>query len=65
MACKSSIGALGRFTISSFEKSKMGFSSADVARALNLTPSAESKLICRARSAPDLINEVNGVLNTL
>jgi REP element-mobilizing transposase RayT len=54
-----------RAVISIVAMDKMGFSGAEVARALNLTPSAVSKLIGRARSAPDLMNDVNGVLNRL
>ena len=44
---------------------QMGFSGADVARTLNLTPSAVSKLVFRARNDPALKNDVNDVLNML
>jgi chromosomal replication initiation ATPase DnaA len=54
-----------RAVISIVAIDKMGFSGADVARALNLTPSAVSKLIGRARIVPDLMNDVNGVMNAL
>jgi predicted transcriptional regulator len=40
-----------------------GFSGADVAKALNLTPSAVSKLVLRARNDPALKDVVNDVLN--
>ena len=36
---------------------------ADVARALNLTPSAINKIVLRARNDPALKNGVNDVLN--
>jgi len=42
---------------------QMGFSGADVARAMNLTPSAISKLVLRARIDPTLKDGVNDVLN--
>jgi chromosomal replication initiation ATPase DnaA len=54
-----------RAVISIVAIDKMEFSGADVARALNFTPSAVSKLIGCARSAADLMNDVNGVLNRL
>ena len=43
----------------------MGFSDVDVAGTLNLTPSAVSKLVFRARNDPALKNDVNDVLNML
>ena len=44
---------------------QVGLSGADVARALNLTPSAISKLVLRARNNPDLKTIVNDVLTLL
>jgi predicted transcriptional regulator len=41
----------------------MGFSGADVARALNVTSSAVSKLVLRARNEPVLKEGINDVLN--
>ncbi len=41
----------------------MGFSGADVARELNVTPSAVSKLVLRARNDPIIEDAVNDVLN--
>jgi predicted transcriptional regulator len=42
---------------------QMGFSGADVARVLNITPSAVSKLVLRARNEPALKGGINDVLN--
>jgi chromosomal replication initiation ATPase DnaA len=42
---------------------QMGFSGADVARALNVTSSAVSKLVLRARDEPALKGGINDVLN--
>jgi len=55
--------ALARAAISIVAIEKMGFSGADVARTLHLTPSAVSKLVFRARNDPALKNVVNDVLN--
>ena len=55
--------ARSRAVISIVAIEQMGFSGADVARALNLTPSAISKLILRARNDPVLKDGVNDVLN--
>ena len=41
---------------------QMGFSGADVARVLNITPSAVSKLVLRARNDPALRDGINDVL---
>jgi len=57
--------ALARAVISIVAIEKMGFSGADVARTLHLTPSAVSKLVFRARNDPALKNVVNDVLNLL
>jgi len=58
--------ACTRAVISIMAIDQMGFSGADVARALNLlTPSAMSKLVFHARNDPALINDVNDVLNAL
>jgi predicted transcriptional regulator len=42
---------------------QMGFSGADVARALNITPSAVSEFVLRARSDPALKDGVKDGLN--
>ena len=42
---------------------QMGFNGADVARVLNITPSAVSKLVWRARNDPALKDGINDVLN--
>jgi len=57
--------ARSRAVISTVAIDHMGFSGVDVARALNLTPSAVSKLVSRTRNDPALINDVNAVLNML
>ena len=49
--------------ISSVAIDQMGFSGADVARALDLTPSTVSKPVLRVRNDPALKKEVNKVLN--
>lgn len=46
--------ARSRAVISIVAIEQMGFNGTDVARTLNLTPSAVSKLILRARNDPDL-----------
>ena len=57
--------ARSRAVISIVAIEQMGFSGADVARALNITPSAVSKLVLRARNDPALKNGINDVLNLL
>ena len=54
-----------RAVISIVAIKQMGFSGADVARVLNITPSAVSKLVLRARNDPALKNGINDVLNLL
>jgi len=44
---------------------QMGFSGADVARVFNITPSAVSKLVLRARNDPAPNDGINDVLNLL
>ena len=54
-----------RAVISIVAIKQMGFSGADVARVLNITPSAVSKPVLRARNDPALKNGINDVLNLL
>ena len=44
---------------------QMGYSGTDVARVLNITPNAVSKLVWRARYDPALKDEIKDVLNLL
>jgi putative transposase len=55
--------ARARAVISMAAIDQAGFTGADVARALNLTPSAISKLVLRVRNDPALKAVVNDVLN--
>ena len=55
--------ARSRAVISHVAIEQMGFSAADVARALNVTSSAVSKLVLRARNKPALKDGINDVLN--
>ena len=55
--------ARSRAVISHVAIEQMGFSAADVARALNVTSSAVSKLVLRARNEPVLKEGINDVLN--
>ncbi len=55
--------ARSRAVISHVAIEQMGFSAADVARALNVTSSAVSKLVLRARNEPILKEGINDVLN--
>ena len=57
--------ARSRAVISIVAIEQMGFSGADVARVLNITPSAVSKLVLRARNDPALKDRINNVLNLL
>ena len=57
--------ARSRAVISIVAIEQMGFSGADVARVLNITPSAVSNLVLRARNEPVLKNGINDVLNLL
>ena len=57
--------ARSRAVISIVAIEQIGFSGADVARALNITPSAVSKLVLRARNDPALKDGINNVLNLL
>lgn len=57
--------ARSRPVISIVAIDQVGFSGADMARALNLTPSAVSKLVLRARNDAELKNIVNDVLTLL
>ena len=57
--------ARSRAVISIVAIEQVGFNGADVARALNLTPSAISKLVLRARNDAELKNIVNDVLALL
>jgi predicted XRE-type DNA-binding protein len=54
--------ARSRAVISIVAIEQMGFSGADVARVLNITPSAVSKLVLRARNDPALKDRINNVL---
>ena len=57
--------AHSRAVISIVTIEQMGFSGADVARVLNITPSAVSKLVWRTRNDPALKDGINNVLNLL
>ena len=57
--------ARSRAVISHVAIEQMGFSGADVARVLNITPSAVSKLVLRARNDPALKAGIDNVLNLL
>jgi predicted XRE-type DNA-binding protein len=57
--------ARSRAMISIAAIEQMGFSGADVARVLNLTPSAVSKLVLRALNDPALKDGIGDVLNLL
>jgi hypothetical protein len=57
--------ARARAVISSVAIDAMGFNGGAVARSLNLTPSAVSKLVLRARNDPALKTVVKDVLNLL
>ena len=57
--------ARSRAVISIIAIEQMGFSGADVARVLNITPSAVSKLFLRAPNDPALKDGINDVLNLL
>jgi hypothetical protein len=49
--------------ISIVAKEQIGFSGVDVARVLNITPRAVSKIVLRARNDPVLKDGINNVLN--
>ena len=57
--------AHSRAVISIVAIEQMGFSGADVDRMLNITLSAVSKLVLRARYDPALKDEIKDVLNLL
>jgi predicted transcriptional regulator len=57
--------ARSRAVISIVAIDQVGFSGANVARVLNITPSAVSKLVLRARNDPALKDVINDVLNLL
>jgi len=57
--------ARSRAVISIVAIEPMGFSGAEVARALNITPSAVSKLVLRARNDQALKDGINDMLNLL
>jgi predicted XRE-type DNA-binding protein len=57
--------ARSRAVISIVAIEQMGFSGADVAKVLNITPSAVSKLVLRARIDPAVKDGTNNVLNLL
>ena len=57
--------ACSRAVISIVAVDQVGLNGADVVRVLNITPSAVSKLVLRARSDPALKNGINDVLNLL
>ena len=54
--------AYSRVIISIVAIEQMGFSGVDVAKTLNITPSAVSKLVLRARKDPAIKDEINVVL---
>ncbi|MFZ0728192.1 MAG: hypothetical protein WAO07_04910 [Desulfobacterales bacterium] len=54
--------AYSRVIISIVAIEQMGFSGLDVAKTLNITPSAVSKLVLRARKDPAIKDEINVVL---
>jgi hypothetical protein len=56
---------LSRPVVSIVAIEQMGFSGANVARVLNITPSAISKLVLRARNDPALKDGINDALNLL
>jgi len=57
--------ARSRAVISIVAVDQVGLSGADVARVLNITLSAVSKLVLRARNDPALKDGINNVLNLL